>query len=250
MEDNHPMCSECGELLNNGNLLCEMCGKKNVPHAAGDVDYIKKMKDLVTGGPFVVGCVLMTLGTIGSAFILPLWLGIIEIVFAAVYIVPLWMMMYEALFSRRRKINKTLLALKMFKIASVLALVMIIVGLAVALAQEVPYMMYGGLIVGMVAAYIFVFVLIVLAGLGLGIFAVVMLYIRPLFKVLTGIERRITLREYAPLRGLGLFTAFSLLGVVAAFVLALVDNQAADGLLFIIFNSVGLLLCLYTLHRY
>jgi len=243
------MCSKCGELLNNGNLLCDMCGNENVPFT-GDVDYIKKMKDLITSAPFIMGCVLITLGTLGSVFLLPWWMGLLEAAFSAVYIVALWLMVYEALFSRRRKIDKTLLALKLFKIAALLTLVIMVVVFAATMVEVIPGSMYGGLFAAMVAAYIFIFVLIILAAFGLGIFLAVMLYIRPLFKVLKAIERRITLRQHAPLDGLNLFTVFSLVGVVSAFILALADNQAMEGLLFVIFNGVGMVLCLYTLRKF
>jgi len=235
--------------LTNDNPVCGTCRKKNAPFD-GDINYIKKMKDLVTGFPFIMGCLFITLGTLGNAILLPWWMGILELAVSAIYIVALWLMVYEAAFSPRRKIDRTLLALRLFKIAAVLALIMVVLSFIVVMASMVPYLSYGGLLAGMVAAYVFVLLLIVLAALGLGTYAAVMLYIRPLFKVLDGIKWRIKLCEYAPLDGLTLFTVFTFLGMIYGVVITITNNQAAEGLLFVIFNCIGLILCLYTLRKF
>ncbi|MCL2202374.1 MAG: hypothetical protein FWB88_00325 [Defluviitaleaceae bacterium] len=261
------ICKRCGDVISSVGRTCGACGTWNDSQSDSTPvaqDYLMEIKRLTRSVPFLLGCLLITVGTVGNIFFGFTWQNILDIAFATVHIAALWILVLEAFSHTAYK--KTLTALAMFKVSVVLNLILIcivfgITGIAVLFAT-----MQG---------ISFLFLLAIVGGIG---YLIIKYFFLALLKVLNAIKERITTGKYTPLDGLGSFLVLSYIGigvsVVNAFTSMFVDiyydtatyfPPAAGmvindttvepfvfswGIIFVIANGIGMVLCLRTLKRY
>ena len=267
--DNSMVCKSCGEFMSGIESVCSACGTWNSPRQSGDshvtqqgvhadhsasmgqADYLTEFKRLSKSTFFVLGCLLITIGTLGGIFFNLTWQNILGIAFATIHLAALWMLVFEA--SSNTDYSKTLNALTMFKVSAVISMILsgIIFGASVLVLLLVT-----------MPGFFFLITIAIVGGIG---YLIIKYYFLALLKVLDGIKQRITTGNYAPLEGLGSFLVlsyisigFSILiaftGMVGIFDLHNLVNLPPSVFLWrtmlIFANSIGMLLCLRTLKRF
>ena len=237
--------------MDKGKRTCVACGTWNSPREL-DVQkpadasspnqdlsyYAKNIKRLVLSIPFILGCLLITAGNIGSAFSDFSWLNLLDLAFAVVHIIALWLIVFEAC-SSKQSYSKTLVALSMFKVSAVLSLVLfsIVFGL---LALAMLFAIFRGIT--------FLFIIAIIGGIG---YVLIKYYFLALLSVLKGIRLRIITNKFVPLDGLDSFLLISYILIGLSIILELFDaaGSFSPGILFAIINGIGIILCLRTLKR-
>lgn len=201
------------------------------------------IKPLTSSATFIIGTVMMTIGIAGNVIIYPNTLTFLSAAFAALHIIPLWLMVIES-FSPN-KYDKTLRALSMFKVSGVLSLIFVALYLASAFLGS----LFGGIRS--------VFLLLILFGMLAGIaYVVIKLYFLALFKVLKSIRERIYTQKYSSIDGKNSFLVTS--AIMIAFVLGIslyiLLNERIEipalPVMFIIVNTIGMILCLLVLRKF
>ena len=173
-------------------------------------DYPAKIRTLAKSLPFVAGCALLTIGTVGDIFIDLSWLSAFGLLFAAVHLGALWLLVYDAMFASTSH-TKILTAMSMLKFSTVVVIVGIciifgLLGLAT-LFDIMP---------GMVT--------LLLLGLCIGIpYVIIRYYCLALLNVLSAIKQRIETEQYVELEGLESFVVFSYISVAIAIITALAN---------------------------
>jgi len=250
------VCKKCGEFLAKGNRTCVACGAWNSPSSLGDdpkvstyeefldgkaSEYGKTLKSLASGKTFILGCLLITVGVVGSVFVDFTWLNILGLAFAAFHVVGLWMLVGES-FVSESSCKMTLAALSMFKISAILSLVLIciIFGLT---GIAVLFSIHMGIAV--------LIMLAIIGGIG---YVLVKFYFLALLNVLSGIRERISTNKIAPLTGLDSFLVMSYImigiNIVAGFGDGMLATDSSWGAAFSIANGIGMLLCLRVLKKF
>jgi len=218
-------------------MLHENYGNPN-EQGDGSVKYIADLKRLASSVPFIVGCILITIGSFGSILFDYSWQNILGLAFAAVHIIALWLLVFESVNSPD-SCSKTLTALSMFKVSAVLSLILIciIFGLTAIL-----------LLLSLMQGIMFLFIIGIVGGLG---YVIIKYYFLALLKVLSSIRSRILSGKYSSLEGLGSFLVLSYIIIgINIIVLIIGLGTFSIGLLFLLANSVGMILCLRTLKKF
>jgi len=196
------------------------------------------LKRLASSRPFIIGCILITLGTMGSILFDQSWQTVLGLAFAAVHIIALWLLVFESVNSQD-SYKKTLMALSMFKVSAVLSL--ILVCLVFGLTGIV-------LLLSLMQGIIFLIIIGILGGLG---YVIIRYYYLALFKILNSIRLRVLSGKYSSLEGLGSFLILSYIAIGIAVVVFIFEIGAfSPGLLFALINSAGMILCLRTLKKF
>ena len=235
-------CIKCNESTNS--IICPSCGTKNSPGAGrnqskpldAERDYLASAKKLTKSVAFVLGCVLITAGTAGGVFVDFTWLNIVGLAFALVHIVGLWMLVFEA---GRPGYEWTLTALSLFKIAAILAMILICIVVAITFLAVLFAVLSG-----------FLFLLLLGAIVGFG-YVLVKFYFLALLNVLDGIRICITTNKIIQLEGLTSFMVISYIMIAVSVFVALYGiAEAPWGFLFTLAQNAGILLCLRMLNRF
>jgi len=167
---------------------------------APPANYEAEITYLARSPVFVLGCILITVGTVGGIFFDFSWLSFLDIAFAAVHITGLWILILGA-FSRTPNESNILTALSMFKVSAVLS--MILTGIVFAIAGIT-------LLFATMQGVLFLFFLAIVGGIG---YAIIRYYFLALLSVLNAIKHRVTTGNYTPLDGLGSFVLLSYIGI-------------------------------------
>jgi len=188
--------------------------------------------------PFVLGCLLLTVGTIGVNLIHISWLTAVNLTLVMIHIIALWLIIFEA-HSTKKVYSKTLVALKMFKISAILNLVSFVVSFGL-FGFDVLFYLSNILQV-----------ILILGAIGGMAYVLVKYYFIAMFKVLDCIRFRMLTNSYAPMEELGSFLAISYIGLGLTVVSALFSAESivSPNAIFTMISSIGTLLCLYVLRH-
>jgi len=229
-----------------------------------DINQAERFKDLAKSKSFVLGCALITVGTIGSFLAYVTWQTVLGTAIAMIHITALWIIVAESLLSSFH--IKTLFALSMFRLSAKLSIVVISIGLGTAML---------GLLFSFMNGLLFLIFFAVIGGIG---YVIIKYYLLALLKVLDSIRDRLEADKLNDLTGLGSFLVMSyvIIGISIISILLLfiipnyseaifvwdydyqtfvqevvfVDTNPGWEALFTVANSVGMLLCLRTLKKF
>ena len=212
------VCVTCKEPLRPGSKNCPACGHWNTrapqaPAADGtpySSDYDVNIKPYATHFQFIIGSLFITLGTIVALLFDLSFFSFLGFGIDAIFIMGLWLVIYDG-FSSDESYANTLAALNMFRVSTILIMVMtgIIFGL---LGIIILFSVMSGIF--------FLFVLALVGGIGFLLFK---FYFFAILSILNGIRTRIYNRQYAPLDGLNSFLIISYIGIAASIILILVN---------------------------
>lgn len=243
-------------------------------------DYEATIKKLGSSARFILGCLLITVGSVSSIFFEFTLMNLLGLAFAMVHIVGLWLIVFDA-FSSGDTYSMTLKALTLFKVSAVLTMILLIIVFGLA-GITLLFATFSGIV--------FLFIFAVVGGIA---YVVIKYYYLALFKVLNSIRERIySGKNYLTLDGLGSFLTLSYIAIGLSIVMVLfgmagvAEQQSVSvaqaisvdiygnvteipggtgwfeagyadetgeswlGLLFTVINSVGMFLCLRTLKRF
>jgi len=258
------ICKNCSEIISGTGRTCGVCGTWNAQAQSSNalvnlqylytsqpaeyerIDFLAKLKQLTRSFAFILGCLLITVSTVGGIFLDFSWQSILGLAFSAIYIVALWLLVLDAFSPTAHK--KTLTALSMLRVSFILSMILACV-------------VFG--VMSIVALFsIALFFLFFLAIVGGFVYLMVKYYFLAFLKVLDSIRERMTTGRYCSLEGLGSFLVLNYIGIVLYAVIAFVDmavglGEAAAtsfafpwGVMFAVTHGAGLLLCLRTLKRF
>lgn len=204
--------------------------------------YVAEIKRLALSWQFILGCVLITVGTVGEAFFNFSWVNMAALSISAVHIAALWMVVYEA--KRGDSDAHTQKALTMFKFALIFFVAMTVFSFALM-----------GL--NMVLAQADSTVLMVYLMMGAGIaFLYIKFYLLAFIKVVKSIRERLS-EKGVPLEGLRAFmiASYLIIGLTIFSSLAGMGGTVETftfewSFIFIAANAAGMLLCLRTLKKF
>jgi len=269
------LCIKCNEYIGTANRACRACGTWNSesgqspkPSSPQPQVSLQDVKPFTTSLLFILGCLLITIGTVGSIFVEFTWLNLLGLAFAMVHIIGLWLLVFDG-FSSDASYSKTLTALSMFRVSAILTMILFCIAFGI---------MGIGVLFAMLRGIAFLFIIAVAGGIA---YVLVRYYFLALLKVLDGIRSRIESNKFVPLEGINSFLVFSyiliglsildsILGMAGTytpqhvhvtsgihvdtqFVVydAVVQGGAFSvGIVFVIINSIGMILCLRTLKRF
>jgi hypothetical protein len=193
----------------------------------GDVMYVRRYTRSVL---FVLGAVIITVGSIGVNLVEMNWQNIAGLAFAAVHIAALWLLVYDA-FRKDNECGRVLFALRMFGVSACLALISFL---------YTVYTFYGGEMPS---------IPVILVSVGV-LYVYVRYYFVSLLGVLRGLRLRLVTKKYVPMYGYLWFIGISYVLIALETLPAMFAVTAADGAYFVIMKNVGLVLCLVTLNLY
>jgi len=204
------ICTKCGEAVSTSNRICRACGtwqSQEVQLEQEPVLYELDIRKYTSSAAFILGCLLITAGTIGGAISDLSWSSILGLAFASLYIIGLWILVFD---------GPTLTALSLFKVSAVVSMVWLCITFAITGFALLFSVMMG---------FAFLFLLAIVGGLG---YVLVRYYFLALFKVLDSIRIRIETNRFIPLDGLGSFLLFSYVLIAISIIneiLTLVESQ-------------------------
>ena len=219
------LCKKCNEIADQG--TCHKCGTWNS----------FRTKESTKGNFFVLGCLLITIGSFSSIVVDHNWLNILDLAFALVYITALWMLVIEA---RMMGSTMALKALSLFRISAILSMVFLCIYFGI-----IGFSMLFGFFRG----FTFLLLLGLVGGIG---YVTIKYYFLALLSVLDGLRIRITENEQEPLEGLDSFLLLSYIGIAISIILAIFNTDGITNMIFILTltRNLGLLLCLHVLKRF
>ena len=232
------LCNNCGGQMSAGAQFCGVCGAyapstpPPPPHQSyappptrpASSSFIARLHSYGSSTPFLLGCILWSVGSVIGLLMHFTILSILSLALMVLVVIGLWMM-YAASVSPKRP-EKALPALTMFKVTTVINLILYCIFLAVVVLLMV-FMMAAGAIAGelfeeggglIMAAVFLVFALIItLMALWIRFYYVALL------RTIKSIRYGIFYNKVREIRGVGSFVILSYIMVAFTVILNLLS---------------------------